>query len=303
MSTVPTVRGNASKQIDLNGKNLPQPSDAVVSSLRDFEKEFTNNVMGFTVEAEVRDYIRQKMSDYKQRQVKVYGAPVEIDNQYKKPYARGLAQPVETDAVHAEVNVGHSSHFNSILNKICGSNDIVEFDQDEYGRANRRLDIAVLEDNDFEHPIVANANGLAVGRQGSHNDAIEVAIAAGSKYFPPKAIETAIEVKYVKDMTTPGTINHDIWKKVNSDYEKFKRMNNQLNNPPELHLVIVTNYDPFRMAPHCDETREETKSRNQTQGGSSYPQKFKAFVQKCADINVRVWSYHPIKIYQNGAKV
>lgn len=305
MVPVPTIRGNASEKLGLvDGETLSDPSPTVVSALQDFENKFANNVMGFTVEAEVRDYVRQRLSDHLERQVQIYGAPVEVGNDYKKPYARGIAQPVETDAVHAEANIGHSSDFESVLDEIDESSKVVEFDKDDNGGANRSLDIGVLKNEGIDHPVVAHADELAVEPQGTPEEAIEVAIAAGSKYFPPNAIKTAIELKYIKNKTTPGTIHeNNVWAKVDSDFKKLKQMYKQLNEPPESHLVIVTNYDPFRMARHCDETGEEDRSRGEIRSGSSYPEKFKEFVAKCADINVHVWIYHPTKIYQDGSRV
>jgi len=306
VASIPPIRGNASEQLGLvdNG-NLSPPSPAVERALQDFENEFVNNVMRFTVEAEVRDYIRQRLSEHLERQVDVYGAPVAINAQYKKPYARGLAQLAETDAVRSEVNIGHSSDFEPILDKIDEASDTVEFKRGKNGSGNRSLDIGVLKDVGIKHPVVDKVDELAVEPQESPEEAIEVAIAAGSKYFPPGAVGTAIEVKYVKDRVTPGTIDDDdVWKKVDSDYKKLEQINKDLDNPPESHLVIVTNYDPFRMAPHCDRTGEENKSREEIQSGSSYPEKLEQFVKKCAEeIGVHVWMYHPMKIYQDGTRV
>lgn len=305
MRSVPPIRGHASQQLGLvDGETLSAPSSAVVDALRDFENRFVNNAMTFTVEAAVRDFIRQKLSDHHDEEVCLYGAPVEIGNDYKKPYARGLAQRATTDAVASEVNVGHSSHFDSILEDIGEDSAIVEFETDENGSGNRSLDIAVLRDDAAEHPVVAHADELAVEPQEYPDRAIEVAIAGGSKYFPPEALDIAIEVKYVKDKTTPGTIHKTgIWEKVDSDYQKLSQITDQLSDPPESHLVIVTNYDPFRMAPHCDETDEENKSRDEVHSGSSYPEKFVKFVTKCACDRIHVWTYHPAKIYRDGTRV
>lgn len=306
MVSVPPIRGHASGQFGLvDDGTLSAPSDAVERALEDFEKEFVNHVMRFTVEAEVRDCIRQRLSDHLERQVDVYGAPVKIGDRYKKPYARGLAQLTETDAVHAEVNIGHSSDFEPFLDALSESGNIVDFERDKNGSANRSLDIGVLKNGAINHPVVTEADELAIEPQAAPDRAIEVAIAAGSKYFPPEAVETAVEVKYVKDRTTPGNIRNDhIWKKVESDCEKLKRLDDDLDDPPESHLVIVTNYDPFRMAPHCDETGEENKSREEVQSGSSYPTKFERFVETCAtEIGAHVWTYHPMKIYKDGTKV
>jgi hypothetical protein len=305
MASIPPIRGNVSEHLGLVGNgNLSPPSPVVECALQDFENEFVNNVLRFTVEAEVRDYIRQRLSEHLERQVDVYGVPVVINAQYKKPYARGLAQLVETDAVHAEVNIGHSSDFESNLNNIDEASDIVDFERGNTGSGNRSLDIGVLKDLGIEHPVVDEADELAVEPQESPEEAIEVAIAAGSKYFPAGAVETAIEVKYVKDRATPGTIyESNVWKKVDSDYEKLEQINKDLDNPPESHLVIVTNYDPFRMAPHCDKTGEENKSREDGQGKSSYPEKLEDFVECAEEIGVHVWMYYPMKIYQDGTRV
>jgi len=202
------------------------------------------------------------------------------------------------------VNIGHSSDFESILNNIDEASDIVDFERGDNGIGNRSLDIGVLKDVGIEHPVVDEADELAVEPQESPKEAIEVAIAAGSNYFPAGAVETAIEVKYVNDRATPGTIyESNVWKKVDSDYEKFKQINKDLDKSPESHLVIVTNYDPFRMAPHCDKTGEENKSREDGQGKSSYPEKLEAFVECAEEIGVHVWMYHPMKIYQDGTRV
>jgi hypothetical protein len=139
-------------------------------------------------------------------------------------------------------------------------------------------------------------------------------VAGGSKYYPPASISKAFEVKYVKDMATPGGFDSDsehvsTWQKVRSDVQKLvelQRVSQGVQTKSEIdpsarphcHLVIVTHHDPFRCLPHRAEDPEETKTRDDSHGDQPpYPEQFAQLVQNCADLGIHVWHYHPAKVY------
>lgn len=279
-------------------------SDDLQKALDRFENEFSNSVLNFTIEAEVRDYVRQQLSEQINGEISLYGSVLELPNNYKRPYARGMVQSTSTDVVRSEVNIGGSSSFPS--NPVDGL--IKMEDGEKNSSQSKRLDIAVFKEGTTKHPVFSHSDVQYEVPDGGHStdsEGIEVAIAGGSKFFPPEAVDIAIEIKYVKDKTTVSLANDNYWEKIRSDIDKLAALRSAVketttgqSNLPESHLVVVTNYDPFRLAGHRPEGTVE-KERNEIPNNSSnsYPKRLIKLTELCYEKGVQLWIYYPNKIY------
>jgi len=302
-----------------NGTCLQSPDKAVKDALDLFEKRFRGKLeqqegnvlrsgpMQYTVEADVRREIYDCLDKMlPSRSVTAYGRVKDLPNDYKAPYARGFTRPTEMDALKIEVNVGDSSSFDSTEVVTTGTRE---------QSANALLDIAWLESG-CSHPCIDPESEALETCFDSESEALEIAIAGGSKYFPPSAVSKAFEVKYVKDMATPGGFDDpsdpemnfvSTWEKVRSDVKKLVELQKVSQNEkckddidPDCHLIIVTHYDPFRCLPHRDGDAEETETRESSyQDNPPYPEQFEELAQRCAEHGIHVWHYHPVKVYHN----
>lgn len=308
MSEVPHIQGLATDALNISNQQLETPTEAVTEALEGtdgfegFIESFECNVMRFTIEAEVRDHIRRRLSERYDGTVDIHGSVLSAPREYKLPYARGVCRPTTTDAVRSEVNIGNSSKFGGVERD---EDALCDFESDGSQSVNKRLDIAILKDTGHPHPVFEHHprvfDGSTIGSSSDGDRSIEVAIAGGSKYFPPESIAVAIEVKYVKDKPT-ASLDKGMWKKVATDVEKLAELRNTCRRadttPPEAHLILVTNYDPFRLRPHHELDEEKEEPRENVKNGSSYPSRFRKMAETCAENGIHVWAYAPEKLYK-----
>lgn len=206
------------------------------------------------------------------------------------------------------MNVSVSSKFASFINDDTEKSLLLI--EDGAGQASYRnasVDLAILEPPG-PHPLfsqleIPDSDSNWESNPAENEGEIQIAFAAGSKYFPPSAVSHAIELKYIKDLATPGSelsknadkfdefieddelgekLEEYMWGKIDTDMEKLYRLAN--NHGVESHLVIFSNFNIFRSVEVCDEDAQKEPDIG--------TERLSTLSRVCDAANIHLWEYH-----------
>jgi len=106
----------------------------------------------------------------------------------------------------------------------------------------------------------------------------EIRLSKGSKYFFPHDLHSAIEIKFVKDDATPGTIESDenrpAWSKIEGDLKKLEYLS---THGVECHLIIISNQGIFQIKDAETGNKSDYTSNEQAE----YQRRKQAIIDYC----------------------
>jgi hypothetical protein len=257
-----------------------------------------NGPLDSTVEASIQfDLLSELRHQFNQSRIHTVGGYLEKEPaEYKEGYFQELCRPTEIRRVQPEVNVSVSSKFN-IKKKQEQHLLLIEGGAGNAKYRNVNVDIAVLEES--SHPLFENEAIQKPYTSDEDVAGLQVVFAAGSKYFPPGSVSQVIEVKFFKDIATPGSgleeyagkgeikETPEVWDKIDKDLQKLSLLSQC--HSAESHLVIFSNFNIFR-------TNEATPSDQEQRSGEvdeKGQQRLEGLKTICENLDIHLWEYHP----------
>jgi hypothetical protein len=203
---------------------------------------------------------------------------------YKDNYLDRIVRPQRIRNVQPEVNIGYSSYFEEMP-------EPKEAKQSLDGLGNSRIDIGKLTPAEhYMFPKTEHEDYESTDR------ALQICFANGSKYYPHQSVTHAIEVKFIKDKSSPGTgLESDgaggfepTWSKIENDIRKLKLLREHgAEDGAECHLIIASNLNIFQTG-----VSEDAKNYNQ-----DYRDRLKNLVEYCEsgieNPPIHVWEIFP----------
>lgn len=259
----------------------------VQSAIECVEGSFRENPIDYTIESAITtDVLRHLRKNWGKRIPARAGYLSGPPANYKHPYLNALSKVQSIRNVQPEVNIGISSHFDeTIAEEQAVITDI--------NANNARVDIALLKPE--SHPLFSETNNTPEEGIDLSEDTLEICIAKGSKYYPPQAVTHAIEVKFIKDKTSPGSgleNNPPTWHKIDGDIKKLELLAEfgSGGTGAECHLVLVNNMNIFQVGLDTGHPEYRPKFRRRLEN----------LVQYCEQENnkdpIHVWDIHPPRI-------
>ena len=266
------------------GNHLKKVTPEVNQAIETVETSFRRSPLDYTIETAITtdllEYLRADVGEQiPARAGYLPGPPAN----YKHPYLDTFSEYQSIRNVQPEVNIGLSSYFDEY---VSNSEPVIT----DIDANNARVDIGILTPT--SHPFFAETKHLPTKNRDAPQDVLEVCIAKGSKYYPPAAVTHAIEVKYIKDKTSPGPgLENDppTWEKLDGDIRKLEFLVREGANGAgaECHLVLVSNMNLFQVG--LDENHPDYRPQ--------FRRRLLNLVQYCEDQKngnpIHVWDIHP----------
>lgn len=253
-------------------------------AIESVEDSFRDNPLDYTIETAITtDILERLRTDFGSKIPARAGYLPGPPANYKHAYLDTLSDSQVIRNIQPEVNIGISSHFDERL--VDGKPVITEIDAN-----NARIDIGILEP--ASHPLFTETEHPPAEALDVPQEVLEVCIAKGSKYYPPQAVTHAIEVKFIKDKTSPGSgldKSPPTWHKVDGDIRKLELLAEYGAGGAgaECHLILASNMNLFQVG--LDESHPEFRPQ--------FRQRLENLVQYCEQQEERepihVWDIHP----------
>lgn len=269
------------------GNDRSEITHEVGHAIEEVENSFRNRPLDYTIETAITTDIMERLrADFGDRIPASAGYLPGPPANYKHAYLDTLNEGQYIRNVQPEVNIGISSHFDVLS---ADSRPVIT----EVDANNARIDIGILET--AAHPLFSETDHPPSDALDIPEESLEICIAKGSKYFPPQAVIHAIEVKYIKDKTSPGPgleDNPPRWHKVDGDIKKleFLAEYGAGGAGAECHLVLASNLNLFQVG--LDESHPEYRPK--------FRRRLENLVQYCEqkeDRNpIHVWEMHPPRL-------
>ncbi len=272
------------------GSRFKNVDPFIRESILELESQFVERPGSFhnenKVEDELKDVLRGELKDILRDKgqsdtIETKGHPIKgTFNQNREDYISELCRGDSNwNRVQSQLNIGASSSFDidehedSFFKKVC---ELARRQgRDDSDRGNLTLDIGVLQT--ALHPLSDTIDG----------DFLEFCIAGGAQFWPPSGLSHAIEVKYFKTMTSPGSDlkgDNPEWDRIQDDIDELKLLSQHGVN---CHLVIVSNMNIFRR------WEDTTEHFDQYQQHECYMNRLNSLEEWCGE-HIHLWYIHPI---------
>jgi len=277
----------------------------------------------FHCENRIEDALKTELQGEFSTPVTVAGGYIKDSiTQNREQYIKELCRSAKWERVQTQLNIGLSSHFEeidipqegervalleklrngSVYDNLQDPSTILEqdsndnhtiaadydclTDKDESSNSKRRnsmLDLAVLRS--ARHPINEYAKGYDRKSipETYPDDVVEFCLANGAQFWPPAAVDIAIELKYFKTSTTP---NGDTGKKILKDIAHLSLLTNSdsAKIDAEAYMIVVSNMNLFR--------RGDQDPQDHTKTTQQYREKLRNLGKLCEANGVHFWYIH-----------